>query len=225
MADPGAMLAWLQLHDSAFPSGRFVHSHGAEAWLAAHPDATADDVCALADGYVRNSVAALDAVITGHAWSAASTAELLELDQLTTSYKLSAGSRTASGNCGRQLALAARHLGVEDGGFLGAVWTAETDGNLAVVEPVVARALGIGRFDTVLGTLRSAYTGVLTAAVRLGRIGPMGVQRALLHRRDVIVQLSHLALGTALEDVHATTPELEVYAMRHETASARMFTT
>ncbi|MBO0681011.1 urease accessory protein UreF [Mycolicibacterium sp. S2-37] len=225
MTDASAMLAWLQLHDSAFPSGRFVHSNGTEAWLAAHPDATDDDVCALADSYVGHSVASLDAVITAHAWGAASVPELLALDELTTSYKLSASSRIASSNCGRQLATAARHMGVEDGGFLTAVVTGETDGNLAVAEAVVARALDIDRFDTVLGAIRSAYSGVLTAGVRLGRIGPMRVQRALLDRRDVIVELSQRAVATALEDVHSTTPELEVYAIRHETASARMFTT
>ena len=225
MTDAGAMLAWLQLHDSAFPSGRFVHSNGVEAWLGAHPQASTEEVCELADAYVAHNVASLDAVITGHAWAAATTAALIELDELTTSYKLSANSRTASGNCGRQLAGAARQIGIDDCPFLVAVVSGETDGNLAVVEPVVARALGIGRFDTVLGAIRSAYTGVLTVAVRLGRIGPIRVQRALLERRSIMVELADLAVGTPLAEVHSTIPELDISAMRHETASARMFTT
>lgn len=29
-----ALMAWMQLHDSAFPAGRLVHSHGLEEWLA-----------------------------------------------------------------------------------------------------------------------------------------------------------------------------------------------
>ena len=225
MTDPSAMLGWLQLHDSAFPSGRFVHSNGVEAWLAAHPNATADDVCALADAYVEHNVASLDTVITAHAWHASETGELFGLDELTTTYKLSANSRVASGNCGRQLANAARQIGIDEAPYLTAVLAGEADGNLAVVEAVVARALGIGRFETLLGSIRSAYSGVLTAAVRLGRVGPMRVQRALLDRREVVVALAHRAGGTALPDICSTIPELELYAMRHESATARMFTT
>ena len=42
--DPDVAVAlWMQLHDSAFPSGRMVHSLGLEQWLAgADPQATTD---------------------------------------------------------------------------------------------------------------------------------------------------------------------------------------
>ena len=47
-----ALMAWMQLHDSAFPAGRLVHSHGLEEWLAQRPDAGPDEVSAAVIDYV-----------------------------------------------------------------------------------------------------------------------------------------------------------------------------
>lgn len=224
MADPAAALAWLQLHDNAFPAGRFVHSYGVESWLQAHPAASDSEICRLAESFVRHSVATLDAVVVAHAWAVEELSALTALDALTTSYKLTANARAASHGCGRQLALVAQHVGVR-APFLGAVTGGRADGNLAVVEAVVQRELGIGRLDAALGSIRSGYAGVLSAAVRLGRLGPIRAQRAMLDARRHMVEMARLALATPLDDMHSTTPELEIWAMRHETASGRMFTT
>jgi urease accessory protein len=91
-----AQLAWLQLHDSAFPTGRFVHSNGLEAWLGGHPSAGESDVVELARSYLVESVAALDAVAVAHAWSAERLDDQLALDRLVTSYKVSESARIAS---------------------------------------------------------------------------------------------------------------------------------
>ena len=59
-----ALLLWLQLHDSAFPAGRLVHSQGLEEWLADRPEANPDDVGALALDYLVHGFAPLDATGT-----------------------------------------------------------------------------------------------------------------------------------------------------------------
>lgn len=229
MTDHAALLGWLQLHDSAFPAGRFVHSNGVESWLGAHPHATPRDICAVIDAFVGHSVATLDAVVAAHAWGTSDTDGLIALDQLTSTYKIAAGARTASWSCGRRLVTAARSIGVTGDaaqeGYLLAVTGGRADGNLAVVEAVVQSALGIERFDAVLGSVRSAYAGVLSAAVRLGRLGPMQAQRMLLERRQVIAELTGAAIETPLDDIGSVTVELELHGMRHEAASGRMFAT
>lgn len=224
MTDPQAALAWLQLHDNAFPAGRFVHSYGVESWLQAHPAATDDEICRLAESFVRHSVATLDGVVVAHAWAADEPAGLMELDALTTTHKITANARAASHGCGRQLALVAHQVGI-CAPFLTAVTRGDSDGNMAVVEAVVQRKLGIDRLDATLGSIRSGYAGVLSAAVRLGRLGPIRAQRELLGARREIVEMARLALDTPPGDMHSTIPELEIWAMRHETASGRMFTT
>lgn len=224
MTDPAAALAWLQLHDNAFPAGRFVHSYGVESWLQAHPDAVDGEICALAYSFVRGSVATLDAVVVAQAWAIEDLAALMTLDALTTSYKITANARAASQGCGRQLALVAQQVGV-DAAYLDAVMRRDAAGNLAVVEAVAQRELGIGRLEATLGSIRSGYAGVLSAAVRLGRLGPVRAQRELLIARHEMVEMARLALATPLDDMHSTIPELEIWAIRHETASGRMFTT
>jgi urease accessory protein len=199
-----ADLAWLQLHDSAFPSGRFVHSNGLEAWLALHPSAGEPEIRDAVRAYVRGSVATLDAVVLGHAWLADS-----------------------SESCGRQLATVARRvLSVVAGSdYLGLVVAGHTPGNQAVVDGVVQRALGVERDRAIAGAIRSSYAGLLSAAVRLGRTGPMRAQQLLFDDTPWIADLARTAECAPLESVTSFVPELEIAAMRHETTAARLFST
>ncbi|MGF0224847.1 urease accessory protein UreF [Dietzia natronolimnaea] len=222
-----ADLAWLQLHDSAFPSGRFVHSNGLEAWLATRPAAGEAEIHAAVRAYIRGSVATLDAVVLGHAWLADSTEALVELDRLDRAHKITRAARISSESCGRQLATVARRvLGVVAGSdYLGRVVTGNTPGNLGVVDGVVQRALGIERGRAIAGALRSSYSGLLSAAVRLGRIGPMRAQQLIFEDTAWIADLARTAECAPLATVTSFVPELEIAAMRHETASARLFST
>jgi urease accessory protein len=224
---PLALLTWLQLHDSAFPSGRFVHSNGFEAWLANNPAADTRAIAALARTYVAESVATLDGVILAHAWSAPGTNTLLALDRLTTAHKLSESARRSSTSCGRQLtSIALRALPpTASNAFLARVIDGTTAGNQCVVEGVIHRALSIDRHTALLGYLRSAYAGFLSVAVRLGRAGPIWAQQQLFAARQFLADSAEIALAKALDDAHTFTPELEIYAMQHESSSARLFTT
>lgn len=222
-----ADLAWLQLHDSAFPSGRFVHSNGLEGWLALHSDAGEPEIHSAVRAYIRGSVASLDAVVLGHAWCADSTETLVDLDHLDRAHKITHAARTASESCGGQLATVARRvLGVVAGSdYLGQVVTGHAPGNLAVVDGVVQRALGIERGRAIAGALRSSYSGLLSAAVRLGRLGPMRAQQLLFDDTPWIADLARTAECAPLGSVSSFVPELEIAAMRHETTSARLFST
>lgn len=222
-----AELAWLQLHDSAFPSGRFVHSNGLEAWLAAHPDAEETRIHAVVRAYISGTVATLDAVVLGHAWAADSPETLCELDHLHRAYKITHAARTASESCGRQLATVARRTltVTTDIEYLQIVIAGHTPGNQAVVEGVVQQALGIERSRAIAGAIRSSYAGLLSAAVRLGRIGPMRAQQFIFDDTSWIADLTRTAECAPLTTMTSFVPELDIAAMRHETATARLFST
>lgn len=223
MTDPLALLSWLQLHDSAFPAGRFVHSNGWESWLRGHPDTDPAMIASLATNYLAESVATLDAVVTAHAWELTNQDQLVALDRYLTTFKINKSARLASTSCGRQLTLAAGQAGLPAASFLAAVMADRTDGNLAVVDGVLQRSLGISRFDAVLGTLRSAHAGVLGAAVRLGRLGSLKSQQLQFEARSDLVRLTHQAIATPLDRLRSVMPELELFAIQHETADGRVF--
>src|SRR5690606_23358087 len=97
--NPAATLALLQLHDSGYPAGRFVHSNGLESWLGAHPAAREHEIAEVGRSFVLDTVAGLDAVAMAHVWRRDGLEELLELDRYVSAHKLSASARTASTSC------------------------------------------------------------------------------------------------------------------------------
>ncbi|MDS1115265.1 urease accessory UreF family protein [Gordonia westfalica] len=225
--DTAALLTWSQLNDSTFPSGRFVHSNGLEAWLRREAQATAHDIAALSWSFVAGAVAPVDGVACAHAWRLTVPADLVELDHLVSTHKLSSSARRASTSCGTQLAATATTVidQLVDSPFLGAVIAQHSPGNTAVVEGHVQREIGVTQIAAVSGHLQSSLAGFLSAAVRLGRIGPLWVQREIFTRRQALLQLAAEAIETPPDNMYNAAPELEVYAMIHETSSSRQFTT
>jgi urease accessory protein len=226
--DPGVALAlWMQLHDSAFPTGRMVHSQGLEQWLAERPDATQDDIERAVTAYLTNSYAPLDATFAGAAWRAADDLQALcELDDAVASYKLFGNARTASESAGRQLATVSRQSGLADGcRYLEAVVDGATPGHGAVVEGVLQARLDIPVHIAVLGTLRSTMASMLSAAIRLGRMGPLHSQRIQARSAPLLVALAHEACDRPVAEIWSVAPALEISGMRHESRTGRLFTT
>lgn len=228
MKTSAQLLAALQLSDSALPIGRFVHSHGVEAWLRERPEVSPATLAELIEATVSQVTAPLDGVVLAHAHAAQSLAELIELDGYLTARKLTPPARKASLTCGRQLAALSSQLAPEDKlveEFARAVRDRTTDGNLAVVEGALGRACRLSAEQAVLVELRGTASALLSAAVRLGAISPAGAQGVLADLAPVLSAAAELALATALHDVSSTAPEIEIYSLAHQRADARMFAT
>ncbi|UGS37056.1 Urease accessory protein UreF [Capillimicrobium parvum] len=150
------------------------------------------------------------------------------LDESLTTRKLAPASRTASHACGRQLAALTPKLAVDDPlveQFARHVRMRETDGNLAIVSGTLARALGISEPDAVLLEVRGAAVALLSAAVRLGVLAPTAAQVALAWLAPALATAAGAAGELPLEETHSTAPELELYALAHARADARLFVT
>jgi urease accessory protein len=228
MAASEALLAAVQLADSALPIGRFVHSHGLEAWLRDHAEASESAIAELVEAVVCEGVAPLDGVVVAHAHRASTVQELAVLDQRLTARKLSPASRRASEACGRKLAALAPRLAPEDTlitELVSLVERRETNGNLAVVGGTLARALGLTTIDAVALELRGAASSLLSAAVRLGSLSPTGAQTVLARLTPALAAAAELAATLGLDELRSTMPELEMYALMHARAEARLFST
>jgi urease accessory protein len=222
-----AFLGALQLADPGLPIGRFVHSHGLESWLVDRPGAGEHQITALAGAVVCEGVAPLDGVAVALAHRARTLEELVALDRSLTARKTVASARLASESCGRQLALLAPRL--TDDSLVHELATgirlATTPGNLAVVSGSLARALGIGERDAVLIELRGALSSLLSAALRLGRLGPLDAQIVIRRLAPSIAAAADDALRTPVEAMRSSAYELDVAALAHTRRDARTFAT
>jgi urease accessory protein len=95
MSRHDAFLAALQLADPGLPIGRFVHSHGLEAWLAGRPDAGEPELEELIASFILEGVGPLDGAAVALAHGAGSLDELVELDRVVSARKTLAPARTA----------------------------------------------------------------------------------------------------------------------------------
>jgi urease accessory protein len=229
MADPAAsaFLAALQLGDPSLPIGRFVHSHGLEAWLAGHPDAGELELEELVRSVILEGVGPLDGAAVALAHRSGSLDELAELDRIVSARKTLAPARAASQACGRQLALLTPRL-TDDAvarELAAAIQRRELDGNLAVVAGTLSRALGIDERSAVLLELRGAMTSLLSSALRLGRLGPIGAQTIALRLSPALVAACEAARVTPAGELHSSAVELDVAALAHRRRDVRTFAT
>ena len=224
--DPVGVLAMLQLADSTLPIGRFVHSHGLEAWLRDHREASPAQLAELVEAVICESVAPLDGAVLVWAHRAETIEALQDLDRRLTARKLAPGARAASLSCGRQLAALAPRLATDDAlvhQLSAAVHTRQLDGNLAVVSGTLTRALGIPERDAVLVELRGMAVALLSAAVRLGDLAPTQAQVLLAHLAPAIAAAADRSGSIHLSQLTATAPELELSSLAHSRADARLF--
>ena len=203
----------LQLADGSFPSGGFAHSGGLEAAVVLDGLASLDPFL---DAALLNAThAALPFVL-----EATRTPSVLDgLDAaLDAALPLLAPNR-ASRAQGRALASSAAR--VWDVLAPVARHTRNAPGHHAVVFGAVFGTLGISAGDTATAFLHTTARGILSAAVRLGLVGPLEAQRMLAERAPRLAEL--LASGTRVADAAQTSPLIELHAALHDRLDGRMF--
>jgi urease accessory protein len=228
----GTDAAWicglLQAGDSFYPTGSYAHSYGLEGLVQ---EGVVRDRATLRDFVLLSALPSLRAAelpVAAHAWRAFGGPDwtaIGELCVLSSALKTAREARLASENIGRQRAeLAAR---------LRAAPLAEEFLRLAEAEhwptaaPVAAalegRILGAPLEAILAGVTYAHLSSLLSAAMKLLRIGQNGAQSLLTEALAATPALIAAAAATPREDIGWFNPWLDIAAARHESADARLF--
>lgn len=213
----------LQLSDSAFPTGGFAHSSGLEVAVQAGEVRSERDVARYARESVRQTAAAMVPFVS--AAHASAVDELLAIDRRCEAFLTGHVGRRASRTQGRVvLDTAARIFPHEAVATLRAV--ARARGALLHHAPwfgAIVSALGVDRRTAQRLFLHQSLRGVVSAAVRLGAIGPHAAQRL---QHDLAPDLDAALAAHAdasLDDAAWTAPLHELFSSMHDRLYSRLF--
>jgi urease accessory protein len=238
--DDRAFLAALQLADSQFPSGAFTQSHGLEQLAADGLLPNRAALLAVLEMNLRERLATSDlpALLAAHAAAEVSAHEkVCDIDHLLTATKLAREEREASVRVGERIAVEAARLvaptlpssacGRGEVAalyiYIEAINEGTTPGNASVVQGVAAVALGIPARIAALGACHSFCASLVSAAMRLTRLGHGDAQAALREAQPTMAEAVGTAEGIDWTSMRSSCFQLDIAMARHEGAQARMF--
>lgn len=226
--DPAWLCGLLQASDSFYPTGSYAHSFGLEGLIH---EAVVHDRETLRRFLRSAAVPALrqgELPLAAHAWHAFAAPDweaVRELCVLSSALKPARETRAASENIGRQRAelVASLHSDLIAQEF---VWRAHREGwpfSTAIAAALEGRALGAPLPAVLASLYYSSIAGLLSAAMKLLRIGQNAAQSLLTElMRDATAAIT-TAQAIPRHEIGWFNPWLDIASARHETAPVRMF--
>lgn len=228
MSDLPALLIALQYGDSAYPAGAFAHSWGLETAVAQGDITERGSLARACRVLLRNQVGPTDAVAAAACAIAASRHDLdvcIAIDRRLSATRAAREPREAAARIGRRMldtaAAAEQYPWLQV--LRDQVRTGGTPGNQACVLGAIAGLGGITPEQAAALSLWTAASGFLGAGLRLMRITHDDIQSVLVELRPLVRRLATEAAASDPYDMAGAAPVYEIWAMRHETATVRLF--
>ena len=221
MIDP----RFLQLCDSAFPSGAFSQSFGLETAIAERGVHDAAAVAAWIGEYLERSLATLDA--RAFVLGMRGAAPPAELDAVLAASVFALDVRAANRRLARATLEAYLAMGIGDeaiGAYRDAILSGAASGQHALACMLGYRAIGTPVEDAVCGYLSAAASALAAVAARAVPLGQRDVGALLWRLREPIADFARSACAArSLDDLTSSALTCEIDAMRHTQLDARLF--
>ncbi|ACB77487.1 urease accessory protein UreF [Opitutus terrae] len=224
----GWLGALLQTGDSFYPTGSYAHSFGLEGLVLAGVVKDRATLRAFLLHAVWPALHRSELPLAAHAWDALGAENwerVAQLSELSSALKTAREARTAAEAIGRQRAelLVALHAAPLAREYLARAAAARWPCSPAITAALEARVLGAPCEAMLIGLVYSALAAVLSAAMKLLRLGQNGCQTLLTDMlREAPVRVA-AARRIPLGEIGWFNPWLDVAAARHERAETRMF--
>ncbi len=222
------LVSLLQAGDSFYPTGSYAHSFGLEGLVQEN---VICDRATLREFIFRSALPALRHVelpLAAQAWGAFAGEDwksIAELCVLSSALKSAREARLASENIGRQRAelVSSLHASPLAQEFLRRATAANWPHSAAVSAALEGRVSGAPRTAVLAGVCYASLASLLSAAMKILRLGQNGAQSLLSEALTATSPLITAAEHTPRDEIGWFNPWLDIAAARHETADARMF--
>lgn len=220
------LLLLMQLTDTMFPTGAFVHSNGLETYTQRE---TVRDMVALQElitVQLLSALAQMDMIILKEAMHAfQEVAVLCELDEMLSAMKPVYEVREASIKIGKQFLRSAAVLRASKAieALQAQIKAGKAQGHQAVAYGLVYAEFGFSPQTTLAAYGYQVVAGQTSAAMKLLSIGQSQVQALIFAMQPTIQQAVEKVLASSMEDIHTFTPALDIHAMQHEYLFRRLF--
>ena len=229
---PCELDAWLplllQTTDSIFPTGSYAHSFGLEGIVQLGVVKDAETLAGFLEHNVLPSLERVELPVVAHAYQAARADDLDQLCHLDRRYGALKGTR--------ELRQASTRLGSQRLAMLlqiaphpllqrldEARQSEKFDAHSPVIFGVQAAVTNVPLEAALLAAYYQCLSALLSASMKLIRIGPNGCQVLLMRLMKSGPRIAAGAREVALENIGWFSPALDIASAQHETTYTRLF--
>ncbi len=218
----------LQLSDATFPTGSYAHSLGLEGVVQRGLISSPDTLEKYITEIIIPTLAHVDLPFIAHAYRSAAHNDieaLSKLDQQCGAMKGSRELRQACESIGIQrLQMLVR---IMDCSLLSDLEVKQRNGDINGYDPIIFGAYCAASSIPIEATATCYYyqsiASLLSASLKLIRIGQTACQRILTDALKKSSQTIRVALAVKIEDIGWFTPTIEIASAQHETTYTRLF--